>query len=256
MITEKDTERFNACTLSALTAERKKRGIGTLGERKLHIILKNFFEPDTSKHEQKVSGYVADIKDGDRITEIQTRSFAKMRKKLADLSENHKINLVFPIAATKHIVWVNPESGELSERRKSPKTGKPWDILYEMYSLRPIMPMKNVTFTLVFCDMDEFRMLSPKNLTKKRGASRYERIPTELNDVITLKKPADYLNLIPPSLGTRFTAAEFAKAAKMTSGTAGKAVRTLVSLGIIEHTETVGRAYIYSVVSKSDNIEA
>ncbi len=252
MITAKDTERFNACKLAALTSEREKRGIGTLGERTLHIILKNFFESDTSKQEQKVNGYVADIKDGDRIAEIQTRSFAKMRKKLADLSENHKINVVFPIAATKHIVWVNPETGEMTERRKSPKSGKPWDILYELYALRPIMPLKNVTFTLVFCDMDEFRMLSQKNHTKKRGSSRYERIPTELIDIITLKEPADYLSLIPPSLGTSFTAAEFAKAAKMTPRTAGKAVRTLVSLGIIEHTETVGRAYVYSVVSKSD----
>ncbi len=246
MVTQNELERFDACCRAVLTSEHLRRGIGTLGERTLHLILKNYFEGDDSFHEQTVGRYVADIKRGCEITEIQTRAFGAMRKKLTAFSTEHQVNVVYPIAATKYVTWINPENGELSNRRKSPKRGKPWDILYELYALRPIMPLTNVRFTLIFCDMDEFRLLNGWSRDKKQGASRYERVPTALVDIITLKTAEDFLMLIPPSLSETFTAAEFAKAAKMTARTAGYAIRTLVSLGVIEHTDTVGKAYVYT----------
>ncbi len=248
MITKNEIERFVECSAKALTSQHERNGIGTLGERMLHLILKNFFEPDTHCHEQKVGRFVADIKNADGITEIQTRAFGSMRKKLAAFTKDHHVNVVFPISSQKYIIKIDPASGELSERRKSPKCGKPWDILYELYALRPIMPLDNVTFTLVFLEMDEFRVASGKSVGRRRGAVRYERIPTSLVDIMVLKTPEDMKQLIPPDLGDSFSAAEFAKAAKMTPRTAGYAIRTLVSLGVIEHTETKGKAYIYTKV--------
>lgn len=246
MVTQKEKDRFDECCRAVLSAEHPRQGIGTLGERTLHLILKKYFEPDSTLHEQKVGRYVADIKRGCEITEIQTRAFGAMRGKLIAFSEEHRVNVVYPIAATKYVTWIDPENGELSERRRSPKRGKPWDVLYELYALRPIMPLENVRFTLILCDIDEFRLLSARRDDKKRDASRYERIPTALVDVITLESASDFAALIPPELGEAFTAAEFKKAARMTSRTAGYAVRTLVSLGVIEHTDTAGRSYIYT----------
>lgn len=246
MVTQNEKERFDICCRRVLTSQHERQGIGTLGERTLHLILKHYFESDATMHEQKVGRYVADIKNGDDITEIQTRSFGSMRAKLTEFAKVHKVNVVYPIAATKHLSWLDPQNGELTDRRKSPKRGMPWDILYELYALRPIMPLENVRFTLVFMDMDEFRLLDGWSRDKKRGGSRYERIPTALVDVMTLENTADFTALVPPSLGERFTAAEFARAAKMTPRTAGYAIRTLTTLGVIEHTDTEGRAYIYT----------
>ena len=248
MITQEQSERFAECSANILTSQHERNGIGTLGERMLHLILKNFFEPDTAFHEQKVGRFVADIKNADGITEIQTRAFGSMRKKLEAFTKEHRVNVVFPIASVKHIIRIDPDSGELSERRRSPKCGKPWDVLYEMYALRPIMPLNNVTFTLVFLEMDEFRLTGVKSLGRRRNAVRYERIPTALTDITVLETPEDMKKLIPPELGSEFTAAEFAKAAKMTPRTAGYAIRTLVSLGVIEHTDTKGKAYIYTII--------
>ena len=154
--------------------------------------------------------------------------------------------MVYPIAAEKYISWIDHESGEVGERRKSPKPGKPWDILYELYSLRPIMPFTNVRFTLVFCNIEEYRLLTGRSHDKKHfGASRFERIPTELIGKLTLEKSDDFSVLIPEMLGEYFTAAEFAKAAKMTRRKAGYALLTLISLDVIEHAKTQKRAYIY-----------
>ena len=246
MITNEEKLRFDAVCRDTLLSAHERSGIGTLGERTLHLILKRYFEPDCTLHEQKVGRFVADIKNGRGITEIQTRQFASMRKKLAAFGKKYNVNVVFPIAATKHLTWVNPESGELSERRKSPKKGKPWDILREMYALCPIMPLENVSFTLVFMDMDEYKLLNGWDKDKKRGASRCERIPTALCDIVTLAKPSDFAATIPDILGESFTAAEFAKAARMTPKTASYAVSALKKLGVIEHTATKGRAYVYT----------
>ncbi len=247
---ETDKYFFANCCRAMLIGGMKRLGIGTLGEKTLHAIVKNFIEPDTTYHEQKLGRFVADIcKDGE-ITEIQTRHFSALSKKLTEYTPEYRVNVVYPIAAEKHISWINPESGEVTERRKSPKQGKPWDILYELYALRPIMPLEGVCFTLIFCNMDEFRLLTGRSRDKKHfGASRYERIPTELVDIITLEKPSDFTVLVPPALDDEFTAAEFAKAAKMTRRTAGYALQTLITLGVIEHTDTVNKAYIYKKAS-------
>lgn len=241
-----EKEIFSKCCHDAMTNAHEKRGIGTLGERTLHSVLKHFFEPDTSFHEIKLGRYVADIcKDGE-ITEIQTRQFSSLKNKLTAYKDDYKVNVVYPIAAEKYISWINPESGEVGERHKSPKQGKPWDILYELYSLRPIMPLTDVRFTLAFCNIEEFRLLTGRSKDKKHfGASRFERIPTELIGKLTLEKASDFSVLIPDTLGDTFTATEFAKAAKMTRRRAGYAILTLISFGVIEHSETVKRTYIY-----------
>ncbi len=244
MITSEQKKIFEDCCSSALVGTHEQRGIGTLGERTLHVILKHFFEPDTAFHEQKIGRYVADICTGDEIIEIQTRAFGNLRGKLQAFTPLCKVNVVYPIANVKQITWLDPDSGELSERRKSPKHGKPWDFLFELYALRPIMPLSNVTFTLVFCNIEEFRLKNGYGSDKKRGSQRYERIPTELCDIIVLSEPRDYLRLI-PEVSDNFTVADFAKAAKMTRGTAGKAVRTLESLNVIEMVGKCGKAFVY-----------
>ena len=246
MLTNEQISRFDKATREALTSEHRRSGIGTLGERTLHLILKSFFEPDTSCHEQKLGRYIADIINENGVAEIQTRTFGNLRHKLTAFSKEYPVNVVYPIASTKHISWLDPESGELTARRKSPKRGQAWDILRELYALRPIMPLSNVTFTLVFMDMDDFRLLDGWSRDKKRGSSRYERIPTALCDIVTIRELSDYQVLIPDSLGKSFTAAEYARAANMTPRTAGYAVRTLVTLGIIQHTETKGKAFVYT----------
>lgn len=245
VIGENDKLRFEECRRNATLNPARRDGIGRLGERTLHQILKYYFEPDDRFHEIKAGRYVADICRDGNITEIQTRAFRSLRGKLKAYSGKYNVNVVFPIAVKKYLSWVSPETGEIISRRKSPKKGKLWDILYELYALRPDMPLDGVKFTLVLCEVEDFKLLNGYGEDKKKGAARFERIPTELCDIVTIKTTADYGKLIPPSLGESFTAAEFAKAAKMTRRTAGRAIQTLVSLGVIKHISTEKRTYIY-----------
>ena len=59
-----------------------RQGIGTLSEKTVHAVMKNYYAPDTDMHEIPIENFVADIYNGQEIIEIQTRAFNKMRRKL------------------------------------------------------------------------------------------------------------------------------------------------------------------------------
>ncbi len=236
---------FDGVCRRILSDGRRESGIGTLGERTLHAILKTWLEPDLTRHEIKVGRYVADICRQDEILEIQTRDFSNLRSKLAAFTPDYRVTVVYPIDTVKYLSWIQPETGEITSRRKSPRHGMPWEILRELYRLRPIMPLTNVRFQLVFLEVEEFRSLNGWSRDGKRGSSRFERIPTALAGTMMLEAPGDYLSLVPASLPERFTAADFARASGFTQHIAGNSIRTLCTLGVLEHTDTQKQKYIY-----------
>ena len=109
--------------------------IGVLREKSLHASVKTWYAGPADRVEEKVDGYVVDIvRADDLLVEIQTRSFAPLKRKLTKLTETRRVRLVHPIAAEKWIVKVDAD-GEPFNRRKSPKRGKPEDVFHEMVSL-------------------------------------------------------------------------------------------------------------------------
>ena len=56
-----------------------RQGIGTLSEKTVHAVMKNYYAPDTDMHEIPIENFVADIYTGQEIIEIQTRAFNKMK---------------------------------------------------------------------------------------------------------------------------------------------------------------------------------
>ncbi|MFQ9801710.1 MAG: hypothetical protein ACLR23_25565 [Clostridia bacterium] len=98
-----------------------------------------YIEPDESRHEVRVGTFIADIfqAEQNRIIEIQTRNFSALRQKLSYFVQDHKVTVVYPIARQKWMSWVDPATGEMSGRRKSPRKGEPWDALPEIVPLGP-----------------------------------------------------------------------------------------------------------------------
>ena len=54
-------EQFESAKNKIIGIKRNRNGIGTLSEKTVHAILKNYYEPDEDYHEIPVNGYVADI---------------------------------------------------------------------------------------------------------------------------------------------------------------------------------------------------
>ena len=115
-----DTERFLQARKEALGRVGGAGGIGTLSEKALHAALKSYYEPDFESREVKVGGFVADIVGENGIIEIQTRGFDRLGRKLDAFLEAVRVTVVYPVVPKRGLCWVDPETGEIFEKRKSP----------------------------------------------------------------------------------------------------------------------------------------
>lgn len=242
-------ERFGQVCKEIAGQVQNRAGIGTLAEKTLHAVLKRYFEPDETKHEIKVGRHVADIVNDSGIVEIQTRAFNVLRPKLEAYLETYPVTVVYPIARTKWLHWIDLESGAVTNKRKSPKTGTYYDAFRELYKIKPYLRHPNLHIRLLLLDMEEYRYLDGWSTDKKKGSSRCERIPVGLVEEFDLHCGADYAQLIPATLSGSFTAKDFAKVAVLRQKTAQTVVHLLHHMGALRRTGKQGRSYLYE---KSD----
>lgn len=242
-----DQQRFEAACRAAAHYGRTREGIGRLGEKTLHAALKLYLEPDTSCHEIKHLGFVADIKTADGVIEIQTRSFGRLRRKLAAFLEAGPVTVAYPVPAEKWVIWVEPESGAVSAKHKSPKRGTPYEILYELYAIRDTLRHPNLRICILLIDLEEFRFLDGWSHDKKRGSTRYDRIPLCLADEVWIDSPAAWVKLVPEGLPAPFTARDYQKASRLSLSSARTALNVLHGVGAVERVGKQGGAYLYEV---------
>lgn len=222
-------------------------GIGRLSEKRLHSCLKYYFDLNPDNHEVKIGKNIVDVKNENGIYEIQTQSLQRLCGKLDKLLDNEKVNVVFPVPYKKYIAWISPEDGQVGSFRKSPKTGRYSDALFEVGKLRKYMFHENFNLILMLININEYRLLNGWSKDKKRGSVRIERVPTELIDSKTIDKREDFLILIPEGLPNQFTAKDFKKASRFGTYRSSLALNTLKELGFVKHINTVKRNYIYEL---------
>ena len=243
-----DREAFEAARKKVIGVDRKRSGIGTLSEKTVHAILKNYYEPDEEKQEIPIENYVADIFSDGGIMEIQTRQFNKMRNKLSAFLPLYPVTIVYPIPREKWIIWIDEESGELSRKRKSPAKGNVYLAFIELYKIKMYLKNPNLRVKLVLMDMEEYKLLNGWSRDKKRGSSRYDRIPTKLVEEVDITRIEDYMQFVPYDLEEEFTSKEFAKAAHIPVKLAQTVLNILYDIGTVTRTGKKGREYLYTVL--------
>lgn len=244
-ICDNDIALFHRACTKIIHQERTRNGIGTLQEKTVHAVLKNFYEPDSLHQEIPVENFVADILRDDEIIEIQTRGFNKLRRKLDTFLQYYPVTVVYPIIHTKWLYWIDEETGEISKKRKSPKRGTLYDAIPELYKIKPYLPNPNLHLCLVLIDAEEYRLLNGWSHDRKKGSTRYDRIPTDIIDEYYIGSLADYQCFIPEGLEPHFTSKDFAKAARIPLGHAQTSLTILHHIGIVERTGKKGRSYTY-----------
>lgn len=244
-----DAERFQAAVNRVVSLDERERvGIGMQKEKSVHAILKDYMDPDPSHQEIPVGNYIADIFDGQGITEIQTANFYAMREKLAAFLPEYPVRIVYPIPHVKYVTWIDPATGELLETNRRGVKGSFYEVFRELYRIDSFLADPNLTIHPVLLDLTEYRVRDGWSTDGKRGSHRYDRVPSGIFDEIDLKTAADYLRLVPESLPEPFTAKEFENSA----GIHRKAVsfatvlRILTQVGAVERVGvTQRRAYLY-----------
>ncbi len=244
---EVNEKRFEQAKEKIIGKDRQRLQIGTLSEKTVHAVLKNYYEPDEDKQEIPIEGLYADIFTGKEIIEIQTRSFDKVRGKLDRFLPLYPVNVVLPIPDTKWLLWIDEETGEISKKRKSPRRGNPYQAFKELYKIKPYLKETNLTITLAMMDMEEYRLLNGWSKDRKKGSHRFDRIPISFNREISLTCPKDYMQLLPINLDEEFGTKEFANTLKIPVRQAMLVLNILYYLELVERIGKKGNAYQYKV---------
>ncbi len=221
----------------------RQEGIGTLGEKTQHAVLKRFFGPGPDSREVRVGPYVADVFGPEGIVEVQTRGFERLRDKLAFFLQAAPVTVVYPVPAVKWLVPIE-EDGAAGPRRKSPKRPGPWEVLPELYRIKPLLGREGLAVCVMLLEVEEYRLQRPERKVGRKRTACYERMPVRLLDSLWLGCAEDYQQLIPEGLA-EFTAAEYGKAARLPLGKARAAVNVLRSVGAAGLAGKRGRAYVY-----------
>ena len=156
-MTELEQERFRAAREKALQRTKGAQGIGTLSEKTLHAALKAYYEPDDESREVALGGFVADIVGEEGIIEIQTRGFERLRGKLEAFLEAARVTVVYPVAVERRLCWIDPETGAVSPPRGSTKKGVPFDVLPELYRIRPLFLHPNFRLRLALLALTDYK---------------------------------------------------------------------------------------------------
>lgn len=242
-----DEARFEQAKQKIIGMNRERQGIGTLGEKTIHAVLKNYYAPDCEMQEIPIENFVADIFNGTEIIEIQTRSFNVMRRKLDTFLKQYPVTIVHPIPRIKWVSWIDEETGEASPKRKSPKKGNPYQAFVELYKIRPFLKNENLHFKFALIDMEEYRLLNGWSRDKKRGSERFDRIPLEFVEEVCIDRREDYMQFVPFDLPEPFTSREFAKCAKIPMRLANVVLLILTDLSVVTRVGKQGNCYLYEL---------
>lgn len=243
-----DQKAFEDAKKRIIGVDRQRLGIGTLSEKTVHAILKNYYEPDEDKQEIPIENYVADIYADGEIIEIQTGQLNKLRGKLTAFLPLYPVTVVYPIPREKWLIWIDEESGELSNKRKSPVKGNPYLAFPELYKIKMFLKDPNLRLRLLLLDIEEYRLLNGWSKDKKKGSSRFDRIPVALAEEIEIDCLKDYMQFVPYELEGSFTSKEFAKVAHIPVPLAQTVLNILYHVGTVTRVGKEGSQYLYHVL--------
>lgn len=245
-----DYEAFVNAKDKIIGKAHNNKGIGTLSEKTLHAVLKLYYEPDEDKHEVAMSGYYADVYNDKGIIEIQTRQLNKLRDKLSVFLQDYHVTVVYPLPFNKWLSWVNPDNGEVQGRRKSPRHFTEYDAFYELYKIKSYLKNLNLSINLVLMDMEEYKLLNGWSYDKKRGSTRYDRVPVGIRRIVKFDRIEDYMQLVPADLKEDFTVKDFAMAAGVSVEASRYTLNILNYLEIVKRTGRVKNGYVYNVTEE------
>ena len=170
-----------------------------------------------------------------------------MRKKLDLFLEEYPVTIVYPIIHSKWLLWIDETTGEISKKRKSPRTGKTYDAYYELYKIKQYLTHPNLHLCLILIDVEEYRLLNGWSRDKKRGSTRYDRIPVKLVDEYYIGSPKEYGCMIPENLPKPFCSKDFAKKANISQGAAQLALNILNYIQAVTRVGKKGNSYLYEL---------
>lgn len=226
-------------TLSSTRPHRNRGGtlnmptnIGSLNESALHKSLKDLKALDGDILECPVDGYIVDIKQTDRLVEIQTRNLHRVVSKIYDLVERYSLHLVYPIAARTTITKTLENGIEI--QRRSPKKGTIYEVFAALVSAPTLITHPHFSLEVAMIHEEQVRVFDEKKGWRRRHWVIVERRLIELITTHCFKGATDLWMLFAGRLPAQFTTRDIAESVHITRRLAQQAVYCLRHCGAID----------------------
>jgi hypothetical protein len=227
-----------------------KHLICTLGERSLHLALKEWYALPGDQLEEEVDGFHIDIVRGSLLIEIQTTNFSSIKSKLNKLAEKHLVRLVVPIAQEKWVVRLTTDGLTRHGRRKSPKKGNLYHLFGELVSIPDLIKSKNFSLEVLLIQEEEVRCNDGTGSWRRMGLRIMDRYLIEILSQHIFKKPSDFKTLIPPEPPEPYSTKELAEGIDQPRWVAQKMAYCLRHMGVIDVVGKNGNLFLYTLLTQ------
>lgn len=219
-------------------------GIGVLREGPLHAAIKAALAEPGDRFEVPVGRYVIDLVRADgELVEIQTGGFGPLGRKLDVLLDEHRVRVVYPVAAERRIVRVD-EEGEVLSARRSPKRATMVEVFDRLVSFPSLLDHPRFTLEVLLSREDHIRGVAPVT-TRRRTRDPGERRLVEVLDRVVLSSPADVRAALPPLPADAFSTRELRTLLGCSTVLSQRVVYCLRLMDLIEPAGKRGRTPLY-----------
>ena len=206
-------------------------------EGPLHAAVKALLAEPGDSLEVPVGRFVIDLVRADgELVEVQTGGFGALGAKLDALLDQHRVRIVYPVAAERRIVRVD-DHGEVISARRSPRRATAVEVFDKLVAFPLLLSHPNLTIEVLLLREDHIRAERP---VTARGRTRDpgERRLVGVLDRVELSGPDDVLRTLPGLPREPFSTQELASLLGC-----GKrlAQRTAYCLRMIELIEPAGK---------------
>jgi hypothetical protein len=216
----------------------------------LHLALQRHYAGEDGALEALIGGFRVDaLRDGVAY-EIQTRNFRALREKLAALTSHAPVVLVYPLAQTRFLVRLDPQSGAEVSSRRSPKHGRLADVGWEIVYLAEALRDRRLSLEVLLTVERELRRDDGQGSWRRGGVSIVGRELVAIVETHRFDKPKDFARLLPAGLPRPFTVADLAARGGLSGKLAGRLAYGLRGLGVLEVVGKKGNAYLYRRVGR------
>jgi hypothetical protein len=213
-------------------------------EGPLHAAVKAALAEPGDRLEVPVGRFVIDLVRADgELVEVQTGGFGALGSKLDALLDEHRIRIVYPVAAERRIIRVD-EHGQVLGVRRSPKRATAVAVFDKLVAFPSLLTHPNLTIDVLLLREDHIRRPQP---TTARGRTRDpgERRMVEVLDQVVLRTPQDIVAVLPALPVEPFTTRELAELLRCSTLLAQRTLYCLRTIGIVEPAGKRGHAPLH-----------
>jgi hypothetical protein len=216
-------------------------------ETTLHRQLKDYYTTPGSLVEQKLGPFRIDVVQPDQLVEIQLAPLTAIRDKIATLLKKHRVLVVKPIVARKHLVKLRRAGGKVVSRRRSPKQRTLLDMFDELVHFTRVFPHKRLTLEVPLIEIEELRYPGHGRRRWRRDNDHVveDQRLVEITCVHEFRTAADFCRLLPPSLPRPFHTGHLAEGLGVERWIAQRMAYCLRPMGAVQSVGKLRGAWLY-----------